>query len=277
MEKDLSHFWELGGGRKLVNLLNICITPENLSQSLVVISVDMSKPSSIVDNLEFWLKTFRNRMKVCLGKLTASNIPKKLKDMAVTSFGADHSDINKVSLSEVPILIVANKFDLFMDSETELLKVMARTLRAIAHSNGASLLYMSKRHKALHQLYRSRISRHVLSRAASKTVQLEHSKPLSVPVGCDSFEDIGLPAEASSAQSPVQAWCAAFAKYFPANESDKEHADNLPELQLASEPQVDQMLAQKDEELKQIKRKMQLKRRMKQADTQVNAEFKGRQ
>lgn len=275
MEKDLSHFWELGGGRKLVSLMDICITPETLPHTFAIITVDLSKPTSVVDNLQFWLEALRSRIKACAAKLKDHEV-KRCKDNVLQMFDPQHEDINSINMGCVPILIVAHKFDMFKDMESELLKVMGRTLRCIAHSNGASILYTGNKDKASMSGFRSRVSRHVLNRPPSKTVQLDHTKPLSVPAGSDSFAQIGLPAEASAAQSPVQAWCSAFSKYFPLKANDKEQELTLEDLKLAPEAAVDQLLAQKDEDLKQIKRQMHLKRRMKQADSQVAAEFKQR-
>jgi len=276
MEKDLSHFWELGGGRKLVSLMDICVTPETLQHTFAIITVDLSKPTAVIEELNYWLDTLRKRVKQCIAKLAESEVPKKCEEQVTAMFGEEHQDVDKVNLCPVPILIVAHKFDMFKDQESELLKVMSRTLRAIAHTNGASLLFTSKRHKPLMAAFRSRISRHVLNRPPSKTVQLDHTKPVCVPSGCDSFAQIGLPSDASSAQSPVQAWCTAFSKYFPLNDADREQNLTLDDLKLAPEPAVDQMLSQKDEDLKQIKRKMALKRRMKQVDSQAAAEYKSR-
>lgn len=267
MEKDLSHFWELGGGRSLVTLMDICLTPDTLAHTFIIITLDLSRPSMVVEDLVYWLEVVRKRIKSSLGSMYQSHplVPKELAESAKDIFGAEHPDLAQVDLVELPVLIVANKFDKFKDNEPAKLGVMAKTLRAIAHSNGCSLLYTSKRHKSLIQTFRSRISRHVLNRPPSKTVQFDHTKPLSVPGGADSFKDIG-PAEDSNNVCSAQAWIKTFAKYYPVNNKDRELIVAVDALKLDAEPVVDQMLAQKDEDLKQLRRRLQLKRRMKQND-----------
>jgi hypothetical protein len=48
-------------------------------------------------------------------------------------------------LSPVPILILGTKADLLKDVEPEQKKVMSRFLRFVAHSRGASLLFVSQK------------------------------------------------------------------------------------------------------------------------------------
>lgn len=174
MEKDLSHFWELGGGRSLSHLLDICVAPETLKHTLVVINVDLSRPSFVLNDCLYWIEKLRARVKACIGELhkSGSTVPKTLEQEARNVFGNDHEDLARVDLFEIPVLIVANKYDLIKDKDAELLKVMSKSLRAIAHSNGCGLLYASKGHKVLLQTFRSRISRHVLNRPPSKTAQI---------------------------------------------------------------------------------------------------------
>lgn len=268
IEKDLSHFWELGGGRALVNLMEICITPNTLENTLVVLNLDLSRQSAIIDDCQYWLEMLRARVRDCNTALheKKSNIPKKLEAAQREQLGDQHEDLNRVDIIGIPVLIVANKYDYIKDENAEKLKVIAKSLRVLAHSQGCGLLYASKSHKPLLQTFRSRISRHVLNRPPSKTVQTDYTKPLSVPAGCDTFEDIGMPPESSGSQAPVMAWTEYFKKIFPLKNEDKEETILLDDVTLASEPVIDQMRAQKDEDLKQLKRKLQLKRRMKQVD-----------
>jgi dynein light intermediate chain 2 len=43
----------------------------------------------------------------------------------------------------IPIIIIANKYDIFVNEEQERRKWMARVLRYFAHKNGATLIYVS--------------------------------------------------------------------------------------------------------------------------------------
>mmetsp|Transcript_41031 Transcript_41031/g.80482 ORF Transcript_41031/g.80482 Transcript_41031/m.80482 type:complete len:449 (-) Transcript_41031:42-1388(-) len=275
MEKDLSHFWELGGGRALVNLLDIALTADTIAHTFALIVVDLSRPSAVVDDVQYWLGVLKNRVKAVVSQLSQSSspLPKALLAEAKAQYGADHSELGQIDWLEVPVMIVAHKYDTFKDQEPELLKTMSKALRSIAHANGASLLYTSKMDKQLIHSFRSRISRHVLGRAPSKVLQGDYTKAISVPAGSDTFSNIGAAPDGRGGQ--VQAWIETHRKYFPPNDQDKEATLAVKDVVLNAEPLVDQMLAQKDEDLKQVRRKLQLKRRMKQADNAAEVKSKG--
>eukprot|EP01052_Picozoa_sp_SAG31_P050778 SAG31_NODE_11748_length_1001_cov_1.213969_2_plen_76_part_00 len=60
-----------------------------------------------------------------------------------------------MALLSVGAQVTALKFDKFVNADAELRKIMARTLRFVAHVNGASLLYTSCVEKPLLSSYRS--------------------------------------------------------------------------------------------------------------------------
>lgn len=52
--QDVAHIWELGGGSHVSDLVRVPITPERFHNSLYVIVVDLSKPSSVIPHLLHW-------------------------------------------------------------------------------------------------------------------------------------------------------------------------------------------------------------------------------
>uniref|UniRef100_UPI00398E57F2 cytoplasmic dynein 2 light intermediate chain 1 isoform X2 n=1 Tax=Pristiophorus japonicus TaxID=55135 RepID=UPI00398E57F2 len=95
----------------------------------------------------------------------------------------------------------------------------------------------------------------------SKTISVEHNKPLFVPAGLDSLSQIGSPPAAEvdlgkiNARNPIDLWKKVYEKQFPSENTSKlkDIEDPTKDPQYA-EPEVDAMRTQKDQELEQYKR-----------------------
>ena len=76
-----------------------------------------------------------------LGELRSCqpDLEQRLKKRAWARFGSDHPDRDLLDPLPVPLLILGSKFDLFQNMEPERRKMVCRTLRFVAHTNGASL------------------------------------------------------------------------------------------------------------------------------------------
>lgn len=59
--KDVVHVWELGGGLKLKDMLMVPVTAGNVSNVSVVITLDLSEPSSALSSLTKWLELVRSQ------------------------------------------------------------------------------------------------------------------------------------------------------------------------------------------------------------------------
>lgn len=256
-EKQVAHIWELGGGEDQASLMDAVITPENLRNFVCVVCVDLSKPSTVLESLVFWLDRVRKRIDSCLRVMSEkkSTVPDKLKAKSKESFGADHPDADLVNLCPCPILITGTKFDTFQSQDGEYRKIMGRTLRFLAHVNGASLYYASCRDKSQLTQYRS-ILNHAFfggqqSAAAAKVV-IDHSKALCVRAGTDQISGIGAPPRAESSSdapvTPLDLYKHAFVSYFPPQQQDDdEKLDTGDTKGKFSEPSVDVIRAEKQE------------------------------
>lgn len=272
-------------------LLDITITPEQLAGTMVVLVLDLSKPSTVVETAQFWLQRVRARVASLISaaqrnsssssssslsgqqqqqqpSLTASSA-QMLREAASAAFGAQHPDASRVDLMPVPVLIVGTKLDLLLSGgggggvNAEQLKVMSRTLRALAHHNGCSLLYMAVGapqsssssaaggdRNALVPVFRNLLTRHAVQslahRAAagagggggsghamgSKGLQTDFSKPIAVPrAGQDAWTSIGDAAAAGSSSSSksspalLQSWLALYLQTFPPKLGDTPDED----------------------------------------------------
>lgn len=70
---------------------------------------------------------------------TRPDIVQQLKKKAWQRFGSDHPDRDLLDPLPVPLAILGSKYDQFQDMEPERRKMLCRTLRFVAHTNGASL------------------------------------------------------------------------------------------------------------------------------------------
>jgi dynein light intermediate chain 2 len=166
----------------------------------------------------------------------------------------------------IPLVILGTKYDLFQDYDPEMRKVICRTLRFIAHRSGAHLLFFTTKQETLLGKMRSMVSHLIFATPLSKTCQTDHSKPLLITAGQDSFQQIGSPPLAEGdigrvmAKTPTDLWKHAFTAKFPQqNSADPSMvADPAKDRQFA-EPAVDAMRQQKDQELERYRRESERK------------------
>jgi dynein light intermediate chain 2 len=50
-KRDVGSIYELGGGRRLANLLPVVITTENIPNLVIAISLDLSRPYNVLNSL----------------------------------------------------------------------------------------------------------------------------------------------------------------------------------------------------------------------------------
>ena len=68
---------------------------------------------------------------------------------------ATHRDTNDIDICPIPLVIIANKFDLFANEDPAKRRVLMSALRFVAHTSGASLYCCSAKDKKLSAHYRS--------------------------------------------------------------------------------------------------------------------------
>ncbi|KAL4237941.1 Cytoplasmic dynein 2 light intermediate chain 1 [Mactra antiquata] len=263
MAKDIGHLWELGGGTWLSKLMDIPLNTDNLLQTGVMIVVDLSNPCEIWFTLETLLAASRARIETVIADIrhTDSSIRETIKTRMWERLGEDLPDKAMIDPFPVPLFIVGSKYDLFQEFDSEKRKVICKTLRFIAHINGASLHFFSTKHEQLVNRVRSVISSHLFGTAASKTLQTEYNKPLMVPAGLDSLASIGnVPLSDKdvgrvNAKKPIDLWKHCFTSYFPQTATDNPaKVDDPAKDPKYAESAVDTVRAQKDEELERYRR-----------------------
>ncbi|XP_078261971.1 cytoplasmic dynein 2 light intermediate chain 1 isoform X3 [Rhinoraja longicauda] len=245
--KDISHFWELGGGTLLSDLSQIPITVDNIRTLSVVLVLDLSKPNDLWQTMEKLLSVTKNHINKTmneLGKKDSINI-NEIKQRSWKNLQKNHPNF-----------------------ESEKRKVICKTLRFVAHYYGASLLFYSNKSEATVSKLRTVLNNLAFGTDRSKTISVEYNKPLFVPAGMDSLSQIGSPPATEvdlgkiNARNPIDLWKKVYERVFPCEECGlsvqstgefKDVMDPAKDPQYA-EPEVDVMRTQKDQELEQYKR-----------------------
>ncbi|KAJ2998308.1 Cytoplasmic dynein 2 light intermediate chain 1 [Globomyces sp. JEL0801] len=215
------------GGVYLSDLLDIPINESNIHLSSLVIVLDLSKPDKILDILDHFLEKIRSRIKVILDKLESrgSKRPQALRSYAWKRFGTEHPDETLVKPLPVPILILGTNYDSLASMESERRKLLTKTLRYVAHSNGGSIVFNSIHDEALNTRTRQYLTHLAFRGSAPKTIIIDHNKPISVLAGQDTFSQIGLPpsevnSDTIGRQNVVsyEVWRTNYNRYFPSTE-----------------------------------------------------------
>ncbi|GMH33018.1 hypothetical protein BSKO_00852 [Bryopsis sp. KO-2023] len=147
-KKDIAHIWEFGGGEDLACELggveSVFLGAKQVTTAVVVIVVDLSEPSQVLPELLKWMNLVKQRLGTTFEKLEkrGSKLPEQLRIRARKALYGGNEDRDVVEHSGISVVVAATKYDKFMNQDAELCKVMARTLRYVAHTNGAHLLYL---------------------------------------------------------------------------------------------------------------------------------------
>lgn len=264
--KDVGHIWELGGGTFLSKLVEIPINAESLENLAVVLVLDLSKPHELWHTMETLLNITKQRIdKVMLdASISDRGIQQRMKKRAWTKFGEDHPDKDMIDPFPVPLVIIGCKYDIFQDFDSEKRKVICRTLRFVAHCHGATLQFCSLKTESLVTRTRQLISHFVFQTSSSKGMAVDPNKPVIVPAGMDSLQQIGPPPVAAgdigklTARNPLELWKQAYTAFFPQQTSSSVADDPAKDPQY-SETAVDNMRTQKDEELDRYRRQSEYK------------------
>ncbi|KAB0358708.1 hypothetical protein FD754_002864, partial [Muntiacus muntjak] len=155
--KDIAHFWELGGGTSLLDLISIPITSDTLRTFSIVLVLDLSKPNDLWPTMENLLQATKLNVDKVIMKLGKKNskAASEMRQKMWSNMQKDHPDRELIDPFPIPLVIIGSKYDIFQDFDSEKRKVICKTLRFVAHYYGASLMtnfsFFSK--KALKMLF----------------------------------------------------------------------------------------------------------------------------
>ncbi|XP_061693186.1 cytoplasmic dynein 2 light intermediate chain 1 [Syngnathoides biaculeatus] len=263
--KDIAHLWELGGGTSLSDLMQIPITPASVRSLSVILVVDLSAPCALWATAETLLRAAQAHVERAASRARQGDrsraAAKRSPAFAPRALPKDFPDRELISAFPVPLLIIGSKYDLFQELPSDKRKVVCKTLRFVAHYHAASLVFSSIRSESLMSKTKSFFSQLAFNVDAGKTVSFDSSKPLIIPAGSDSFSQIGSPPTTDvditslHARDPKDLWKKVYERIFPPeNTSEKKEVKDPAKDPQYSEPQIDAMRAQKDQELEEYKK-----------------------
>ena len=237
-------------------------SPDKLSSTAVVLIVDLSKPERMWSTVTSLVSSITEYIASALKTEQAKNlkVEERLEKEALGRVGEDHPDIQHVKPFPVPLLILGGMYDVFQDLEPEKKKVICRTLRYLAHMNGASVQFYSSRDPGLVKKARDLLSHHGFNTPPGKGVSQDYNKPLIIPAGSDSFQAI-LGGNGSEVPK-LEVMRHQFGTHFPQEEEEtltrSEDPAKDPNFR---EAEVDMLRLQKDEDLERYRRESERRQR----------------
>ncbi|GAB1610143.1 Hypothetical predicted protein [Argonauta hians] len=265
MVKDIGHYWELGGGIWLAQLMDTVIKPDTIQSLTLVVMVDLSKPSEMWVTIKSLLRSARDRIELVLSQMKADDpsIMDTMKRNAKDRVGRDHKDIDVIEPFLIPLILIGGKYDILQTFEPEDRKIICKTLRFLAHYHGATLQFFSVRDKSLGKKVELLMNHHLFGSYYPKLHEVDHHKPLSVCVGQDSLQAIGsLPtthndSDRTQYSSLIENFESIFTKYFPQDKSvDPQTAADPSQDPQFREHNIDILKSQKDKELEQQRQRV---------------------
>ncbi|XP_006882440.1 PREDICTED: cytoplasmic dynein 2 light intermediate chain 1 [Elephantulus edwardii] len=255
--KHIAHFWELGGGTSLLDLVTIPITVDTLRTCSIVLVMDLSKPNDLWPTMENLLQVTKNHIDKMIMKLgkTNSKATLEMRQKMWSNMPKDHPDRELIDPFPIPLVIIGSKYDIFQEFDSEKRKMICKTLRFVAHYYGASLMFTSKSEALLLKI-RGVINQLAFGVDKSNSKCVDQNKPLFITAGLDSLSQIGSPPVPDNeigklhAHSPMELWKKVYEKLFPPKNINtlKDVTDPARDPQYA-EREVDEMRVQKDQVL----------------------------
>ncbi|CAL4088469.1 unnamed protein product [Meganyctiphanes norvegica] len=258
--KDVCHLWELGGGSTFTSLLQTPINLRVFPFLTAIIMLDLSRPEALWNDMETLLQAIKTEVSRVLNSAEAkqTDLEEQLMEQQWRRLGSDHQDREHMSPLPIPLVIVGGKYDVFQDMEPEGKKLIAKALRFMAHIHGASLQFFSAKDAGLIKKAKELLSHHGFNTQDSKSLSQDYNKPLLIPAGSDSLTGITGSVDETQASLTVEAWRHTFTARFP-QETDQK-SSIIPEDPTKDpayiEPDIDNLRAQKDEELERIRRQV---------------------
>ncbi|KAM5292636.1 cytoplasmic dynein 2 light intermediate chain 1 [Ctenodactylus gundi] len=262
MPKNIAHFWELGGGTSLLDLISIPVTSDTLRTLSIILVLDLSKPNDLWPTMDNLLQATKSQVDTAIRTMGKTNptAASEMRQMKWANLPKDSPDRELIDPFPIPLVIIGSKYDIFQDFDSEKRKAICKTLRFVAHYYGASLMFTSKSEALLLKI-RGVINQLAFGIDKSRSICVDQNKPLFITAGLDSFCEIGPPPAPDNdigkfhAQSPMDLWKKVYEKLFPPKTMSilRDTKDPARDPQYA-ESDVDEMRLQKDQELEQYKR-----------------------
>uniref|UniRef100_A0A1B0FF89 Cytoplasmic dynein 2 light intermediate chain 1 n=1 Tax=Glossina morsitans morsitans TaxID=37546 RepID=A0A1B0FF89_GLOMM len=252
-QKQVLNIWEVGSLRNTEQLIEVTLKGQNLSSFAVIIMIDLSQPHCMFADIDEACGHLRD-----VSTKLSANSEKLITNKTTTT------TIEKIPF---PVVIVGGKYDIFMNFEPEIKKQVCRCLRSTAHLIGAALLFYSSTTQKLVKTLRDTII-YIGFGSPSRPFRLQitdYNDALSIWFGTDSWEDINRGEEFKNLQQINEHFSSKVPQH-PSLNDDSTSLDNSENAAVNPskdpgfyESVIDEMRAQKDEELQEIVRDTKLR------------------
>lgn len=199
--KAVSHLWELGGDIFEPKMLEIPLALKTLKYTSVIICCDLSKPNNVIPSLLKWITCVTDCVQKQYNKTVSDeensfDIQEYLKNKSQYCYGAEHPDLQKVSVGPISLYIALTKYDQFKTRNSVECRAILQAIRFIAHAHCASIITTCSVDAALRESFRSVFNQICFSGAAFGVkvgLDVQSDRPINVQAGKDSFGSILMP------------------------------------------------------------------------------------
>ena len=105
------------GCKKLSDLVGVPIAQERLKSLVTVVVLDLSVPSKVLQTALWWIDLIRRCVRDKLDQARRTRPGQRVADAVMEQSSkrlpSSHANANNVDLCPVPLVLLANKYDLF--------------------------------------------------------------------------------------------------------------------------------------------------------------------
>ncbi|GAB0100119.1 Cytoplasmic dynein 2 light intermediate chain 1 [Sergentomyia squamirostris] len=246
IQKQVSHIWELGTVINSQELLEIPLRSHNLENLSILLMLDLSEPQRLWTDTNTILNGLKTALKKCLDSSTEAGLKKISQDRV----GINHKELSTLDLFPIPVYLIGGRYDLFQNKfDPEIKKQVCRCLRAVAHLIGASIFFYTAHNTSMGKVMKDILSHCGFGAPVNpmRQILVDYNGPICVGFGQDTWDSIGVPP--GSLDSIGTLYC----RVIPQEEAKEVNLPDDPGKDPGfREPMIDEMRAQRDEQLQTL-------------------------
>ncbi|XP_055372816.1 cytoplasmic dynein 2 light intermediate chain 1 [Condylostylus longicornis] len=242
LHKQILNVWELGSLENSNQLIEVPMRSHGLTNFSVIIMLDLSQTNRIWTDLSSALQGLRS----AYNRLANGSEVIQHREQSEERVKKTHPDLGTMDLFWFPLVIIGGKYDIFQNFDPEIKKHVCRCLRSISHSLGAALVFYSNEIPKLSKTVRDTISHLGFGSPTNpfRSHSYDYNEPLMIWFGQDSWDKIG------TTPGNFETIGINFETHIPQVQPTKSILPDDPTFDPGfKETAIDEMRAQKDEEL----------------------------
>jgi GTPase SAR1 family protein len=203
--KSVAHIWELGGDIYEPRLLDVAISTRNLATTTLVVCCDLSKPQNAFSSLKKWIALLRDIVKNRLKELKVLNPSEAeaMRERAISQYEDNTNDRARAKPCEVPIVIIATKYDVFKSRSISERRAIMQVIRCVAHLHGASI-FTTSTESGMKENVRNILNSICFRTLPRSSLDVAIDKPVAVSAGKDDFAQIILSSLSESSSTAAK-------------------------------------------------------------------------